>query len=231
MTERSDPLGPPSKLYPINEYALPLPDLEPENVIDTIRIEKLALKPVLQSSVSANFLPKEDKAKGVKTYDAAVQFAVDGRSWPLRLSFDVEFVSAVPCKNGPHPLFFDYAYEEKPVDELLSVRDWGRSNRGSVGTSGVGTTTSSGADGSGVSASSAHTASKQKSGSPNPTKSPSTKAKETGTPAKEEDELDDDTEKVLLVSAFGVSDNEVLARAWCSHWGLSAIIADMERTW
>jgi hypothetical protein len=36
---------------------------------------------------------------------------------------------------------------------------------------------------------------------------------------------------VLVVEAFGVNDNEVLARAWCSHWGLSAIVADVERTW
>jgi hypothetical protein len=45
----------------------------------------------------------------------------------------------------------------------------------------------------------------------------------------EEDENDD--EKVLVVEAFGVRDNEVLARAWCSHWGLSAVVADVRRTW
>lgn len=45
----------------------------------------------------------------------------------------------------------------------------------------------------------------------------------------EEDENDD--EKVLVVEAFGVRDNEVLARAWCSHWGLSAVVADIRRTW
>lgn len=42
---------------------------------------------------------------------------------------------------------------------------------------------------------------------------------------------DEDEEKVLVVEAFGVKDNEVLARAWCSHWGLSAVVADVERTW
>jgi hypothetical protein len=50
-----------------------------------------------------------------------------------------------------------------------------------------------------------------------------------GGPEEEEDENDD--EKVLVVEAFGVRDNEVLARAWCSHWGLSAVVADIERTW
>jgi hypothetical protein len=233
MTERSDPLGPPSRTYPVNEYTLPMPDLIPDNVVDTVRIEKLALKPILESSVSANFLPKEDKEKGVKTFDAAVQFAVDGRSWPLRLSFDVEFVSSVPCKNGPHPLFFDYVFEEKRVDEILSVRDWGRSNRAPAGTASGGAAENSGQDGSGISGSSAQTASKQKPSTPKASAgSPSSQWKEMGSPPKKEiQEADDDSERVLVVSAFGVSDNEVLARAWCSHWGLSAIIADVERTW
>lgn len=35
---------------------------------------------------------------------------------------------------------------------------------------------------------------------------------------------------MLVIEAFGVSDNEVLARAWCAHWALSAVVADMERT-
>jgi hypothetical protein len=48
------------------------------------------------------------------------------------------------------------------------------------------------------------------------------------TGAPEEDENDD--EKVLVVEAFGVRDNEVLARAWCSHWGLNAVVADIRRT-
>jgi len=37
-------------------------------------------------------------------------------------------------------------------------------------------------------------------------------------------------EKVLVIEAFGITDNEVLARAWCSHWALSAVVADMEKT-
>lgn len=44
-------------------------------------------------------------------------------------------------------------------------------------------------------------------------------------------DVEEDEEKVLVVEAFGVKDNEVLARAWCSHWGLSAVVADVERTW
>lgn len=41
----------------------------------------------------------------------------------------------------------------------------------------------------------------------------------------------DDDGQVLVVESFGVADNEVLARAWCSHWGLSAIVADIGKTW
>lgn len=36
--------------------------------------------------------------------------------------------------------------------------------------------------------------------------------------------------KVLVIEAFGVSDNEVFARAWCAHWGLSALVANVQET-
>jgi hypothetical protein len=36
--------------------------------------------------------------------------------------------------------------------------------------------------------------------------------------------------KVLVIEALGVSDNEVFARAWCSHWGHSAVVANMTKT-
>jgi hypothetical protein len=190
MTIRSDPLGPPSSTYPVSEYNLPIPDAE--YVVDTVRIEKLALKPI-SSTTSFN---KEDKDKPL-TYDAAIQFAIDGRSWPLRLSYDVSYVAAYPCSRGPHPLFFDYVYRAVKVDEILTIKDWGGLNGNS---SSIGATSSIGTMGSG------------------PT-------------LNVDDGDDDEREKVLVIEAFGVSDNEVLARAWCSHWGLSAIVADVERTW
>jgi hypothetical protein len=37
-------------------------------------------------------------------------------------------------------------------------------------------------------------------------------------------------EEVLVVEAFGVPDNEVFVRAWCSFWGLPAITADVNKT-
>ncbi|CAL3967056.1 unnamed protein product [Diplocarpon coronariae] len=196
MTERSDCLGPPSDRYPVSEYQLILPENDPYLVVNTIRIEKLALKSVSPSpastSLSRSTSHSRYKDKPV-TYDAAVQFAIDGKSWPLRLSYDVSFISAYPCSRGPHPLFFDYVYKAVKIDELLTVRDWGGLNMNINPGSNRG--------------------------------SPLRAAGEGGADDEEEDE-----ETVLTVEAFGVADNEVLARAWCSHWGLSAIIADIERT-
>ena len=199
ITARSDPLGPPSNNYPVTEYQLPLPEVSPEYIIDTVRIEKLALKPVSSTSVPEN--ANKDKPL---TYDAAVQFAVDGRSWPLRLSYDISFISAHPCGNGPHPLFFDYVYKAVKVDEILTIRDWGGVN-GNVSIGGASSTGARAASGSGA-----------------------------GLPSSSGglgEDVDIEAEKVLAVEAFGVSDNEVLARAWCSHWGLSAVVADVEKTW
>ncbi|KAH7370567.1 hypothetical protein BKA65DRAFT_20175 [Rhexocercosporidium sp. MPI-PUGE-AT-0058] len=207
MTERSDCLGPPSDRYPVSEYQLLLPDNDPYSIVNTIRIEKLALKAInttpITSSPSHSRSSSRDTSKGTNkdpgkplTYDAAVQFAIDGKSWPLRLSYDVSFISAYPCSRGPHPLFFDYVYQAVKIDELLMVRDWGglnmNLNPGSSSTS------------------------------------PSRAGGEGGGGQKPED--GEDEEKVLVVEAFGVKDNEVLARAWCSHWGLSAVVADVERT-
>jgi len=208
MRERSDCLGPPSERYPVSEYQLLLPDHDPYSIVNTIRIEKLALKPINttptptspqhspSSSRDTSREPSKDSGKPL-TYDAAVQFAIDGKSWPLRLSYDVSFISAYPCSRGPHPLFFDYVYQAMKIDELLAVRDWG----------GLNMNINPGSNGS----------------------SPSRAGGESG--GEKKPDVEEDEEKVLLVEAFGVKDNEVLARAWCSHWGLSAVVADVERTW
>ena len=39
-----------------------------------------------------------------------------------------------------------------------------------------------------------------------------------------------EVEEVLIIEAFGVCDNEVFSRAWCSYWGLAAIVADVDKT-
>ncbi|KAL7268906.1 hypothetical protein RUND412_008451 [Rhizina undulata] len=61
-----------------------------------------------------------------------------------------------------------------------------------------------------------------------------------GTGSELDDDYDDDeeddvestheVEEVLVVEAFGVPDNEVFARAWCSFWGLPAVTADVGKT-
>jgi hypothetical protein len=172
MRARSDPLGPPTKLYPVKEFQVVLPVVE--NVPDTIRIEKVILKAVLLN-------PSDEGSKDDQPplFDACIQFAIDGHSWPLRLAFDISFICAFPCRGAPHPLFYDYTYTAVRVDEILAINDWG----GLI--SGLNT-----------------------------------------------DSLNQrDIEKVLVVEAFGIPDNEVLARAYCAHWGLSAVVGNIEKTW
>jgi hypothetical protein len=182
MSVRSDPLGPPSDTYPVDEYQLVLPDTD--DIVDTVRIEKLALKPASTSNTGLKDISM--------VFDACIQFAVGGRSWPLRLSYDVSFICAYPCYNGPHPLFFDYIYKAVKVDEILTIKDWGGLNANTSG--------------SAISSAGARSESK-------------------ATPD------DNEAEKVLVIEAFGVPDNESLARAYCSHWGLSAIIANVDKSW
>lgn len=192
MTIRSDPLGPPSDTYPVAEYQLLLPDAD--DIVDTVRIEKLALKPISPSRGPTPTSSPQSKDRPL-LFDAAIQFAIDGRSWPLRLSYDVSFISAYPCSQGTHPLFFDYIYKAARVDEILTIKDWGNLYRNSN-----------------------PSAASQGGSSPTPAGTNSVTTA-------------DDEEKVLVIESFGVEDNEVLARAWCSHWGLSAVIADVEKTW
>lgn len=168
MGERSEPLGPKADRYPVSEYVLP--KLDENDIVDTVRVEMLGLR------AAATAIPTGETLTTPRIFDATVQFAVDGQSWPLRLMYDVTFLSATPCSEGPHPLFFDYLHTIIRVDEIMSIRDWG------------GLYSEGGA-------------------------------------ASEQDE-----EKVLVVKAFGVRDNEVLARAWCAHWGLGAVVADVRRT-
>jgi hypothetical protein len=193
MEERSAPLGPAAECYPAGEYLLDLPDSE--DIVDTVRIEMLGLR------AAATTVAADEPLTGPRTFDATVQFAIDGVSWPMRLMYDVWFVSAWPCSNGPHPVFFDYVYRRIRVDDITSIRDWGGLY----------------------------------SDQPNKQhRQPQVQnLLPTAAAAADYEDGDEelDPERVLVVEAFGVPDNEVLARAWCSHWGLSAIVADTRRTW
>ncbi|KAM4060583.1 hypothetical protein HRG_001865 [Hirsutella rhossiliensis] len=187
MEERSDPLGPEAEAYPVGDYELAEPQTESGFVVDAVRMELLGFKPVMATGTTSTTTmdTTATASSAVAAYDATIQFAIDGLSWPLRLMYDVDFVAAWPCSHGPHPLFFDYVFRTVRVDEVVRVRDWGRGGGRGPWTNGN---------------------------------------------ARAADDEDVDDEEVLVVEAFGVRDNEALARAWCSHWGLSAVVADVDRT-
>lgn len=220
MTECSDPLGPPTEVFPVKEYELTAPDVD--DYVDTVRIELLTLLPCVEKQADP----------GPKWFDAALQFAIDGASWPLRLTYDVQFVSAWPCSQGPHPLFFDYTYQVVKADEIIEIRDWAglygqKNNMSQNGIRFVGSASSNHhnhhhddeTDSSGSGEGSSKAAARRAT-------TPNGHGNGNGF-------IDDDydRDKVLVVEAFGVPDNEVLARAWCAHWGLSAVVADISKTW
>lgn len=199
MSERCDPLGPAAEVYPVKEYELLTPDSD--DVVDTVRIEMLSLKPLADA---------QEAEPG--WFDASIQFAISGVSWPLRLNYDVWFIHAWPCSDGPHPLFFDYVHTIVRVDEVVEIKDWVRSPSLALNGSGSlkersGLSTPVGGSGS------------------NSQQQPQQQSR------KHTPQEDDDAEKVLVIEAFGVKDNEVLARAWCSYWGLNAVVADISKTW
>ena len=39
-----------------------------------------------------------------------------------------------------------------------------------------------------------------------------------------------EVEEVLVIEAYGVNDNAVFSRAWCSYWGLAAVTGDVDTT-
>ncbi|KAL5089709.1 hypothetical protein Trisim1_005107 [Trichoderma cf. simile WF8] len=190
MSTRSDALGPRADAYPVREYKLPELD-NARYMVDAVRMELLSFKPV-------NATGRENNTAIPRLFDAQAQFAIDGVSWPLRLMYDVSFISAWPCSEGPHPLFYDYVYQLVKADEIVKIRNWGGLY---------------GADG-------------QNSGPSSTASSPPPAADAANAVV----DRDVDDEKVLVVDAVGVRDNEVLARAWCAHWGLSAVVADVHKT-
>ncbi|OCK79596.1 hypothetical protein K432DRAFT_63001 [Lepidopterella palustris CBS 459.81] len=194
---RTNPLGPEETSYPIEDYELPMPDLE--DVTDVIRMEKLSFAPTKDQPSSSRM-----GAGAPLTFDAAIIFACGGESWPMRLRYDVDFVTAFPCHQGPHMLFYDFAYKAVKVDDgLVDIHDWSRQS---------GCTNSSRPSSSIL--------------------SPSTmKSTALTTTNKSSNELAHmQVKKVLAIEALGVSDNEVFARAWCAHWGHSAIVANIKET-
>ncbi|KAF7948125.1 uncharacterized protein EAE97_003536 [Botrytis byssoidea] len=216
MRVRSDPLGPPDPsdpVYPVNEFVLPMLDLV-SPPIDNIRIEKLAFEVAKPNQQLDGGSPKRSSEIGKRppTYDACVVFARRGKSHWLRLAHDVSFITAYPCSISPHPLFFDYVYKIARMNQLLDIHNW----------AGVG--------GDNLNED------LQLGWAPEP--------EELGVEGSWEDNYDRkgakwsfkelmegvDKDTVLVIEAWGVEDNECMARAWCSHWGLNAVVAVVGKT-
>lgn len=217
MTEHSDPLGTDRAPYFVDEYDLVSPDTD--DVLDLVRIELLSMKPCTD---------RQDDP-GPRWYDAAIQFAIDGKSWPLRLTYDVSFISAWPCSQGPHPLYDDYTYLAVKADEVIAIRDWaglyGGRSRVDLKTYGSVPEGIDDRDTDSDSSGSAGEGSSKRHGSPTDARK---RATSNGKMSKYKKSKNED---ILVIQAFGVPDNEVLARAWCAHWGLSAVMADISKTW
>jgi hypothetical protein len=95
MDDRTNPLGTIEDSYPIDDYDIPMPDTE--DVTDLIRMEKLRFVPIKERPEGAR------NASGPPlVFDAAISFACGGQSWPMKLRYDVSFINAFPCHQGPH---------------------------------------------------------------------------------------------------------------------------------
>lgn len=95
MEIRTNPLGPTETSYPIDDYEVPMPDVD--EVTDLIRIEKLSFMPTREQPSSTRQVPGAPLV-----FDAAIYFACGGESWPMKLRYDVDFINAFPCHQGPH---------------------------------------------------------------------------------------------------------------------------------
>lgn len=208
MAERTGPLGPPGPTYPIDDYEVPMPDTE--DVTDLIRIEKLSFAPLKEQPSST-----KQMHGAPLVFDTAIYFACGGESWALKLKYDVDFINAFPCHQGPHGkfgwqshqfefrlilvvLFYDYEYKAIKIDDaLVDIHDWGKQS-GRI--------------------------SRPNSSRSSPTKKALAL---TNAPVKSAHEQ---VTKVLVIEALGVSDNEVFARAWCANYGHSAIVANIKET-
>ncbi|KAF1938175.1 hypothetical protein EJ02DRAFT_355070 [Clathrospora elynae] len=191
MGERTNPLGSEDTSYPVDDYEVPMPDTE--DVTDLIRMEKLSFVPVKEQPSSVRKVPGAPMV-----FDAAIFFACGGESWPMKLRYDVDFINAFPCHQGPHVLFYDFAYKAIKIDDgLVDIHDW------------------------------AH----QSGRIPRPTSSRSSPGKKALALMDEQRKsAHEQVTNVLVIEALGVSDNEVFARAWCAHHGLSAVVANVKET-
>ncbi|KIV98447.1 uncharacterized protein PV09_09735 [Verruconis gallopava] len=228
MHERTAPLGPDADKYPVGDYDLIVPNT---NVVeDIIRIQKLSFNPRIPNNPNRVVSQSCDECRsGSKVFDAAIVFAFAEKSLPIRLRYNVDFVMAFPCAYGPHPLYHEYKHRIIRVDDgLAELTNWPARN--------------------GLSRTSAR-ASRSRKVSPTvegddandrllvsradmalslnqPEPRIGDDSSSTSTPSDENGLV----REVLVIEAFGVSDNEVFARAWCAQYGVGAVIANVRET-
>ncbi|QDS76947.1 hypothetical protein FKW77_005075 [Venturia effusa] len=253
MKRRTSTLGPETEHeeYPVSEYDLLVPRLDDVN--DIIRIEKLSFNPVCPVGDRGTDFPSV--SHGAETFDAAIVFAFAGSSLPIKLRYNVDFIYAFPCIGGPHPLYHGYRHKIVRVDEgLQKLKGWAHPktrNRGS-GSRSRDPFRSQPTSPRLYSQSAEHGLEERLAieegflGEPrtmaltlrqqNRDRSRSLPRSRSGSPftAMESHAPVHSTsglngkkypEEVLVIEAFGVSDNEVFARAWCAQWGRSAVVA------
>lgn len=209
MAQRTLPLGPDAVDYPVTDYDILIPEMD--EIADVIRVEKLCFEPIREQKTGTG---------GPLTFDASIVFAFSrysepSKSYPLELRYDVDFVSAFPCHGGPHVLFWDYAYRCVKVDDgLTEITDWALRNQRKL-----------------------KQASPERVPSPTNTSYLSREDEDEKIVQSESMALTaapkpafEGLEEVLAIEALGVSDNEVFARAWCAHWGVSAVVARVGET-
>jgi hypothetical protein len=184
MAARSSPLGPIDDAYPVADYEVVAPDFD--EMADEIRLQRLRLYPGLDRASSAS-----SSRTSPITYEAAITFAVEeGLSYRLQLRYNVDFISAFPCHEGPHVLFYDYSYQAIKVGpDLRALHNWADEN-----------------------------------------KPPRREVLQERTLTDRMPPAARHLNKILVIEALGVSDNELFARAWCANWGVSAIVADISQT-
>lgn len=241
MAARSDPLGsrPTDGSYAVAEFEEWLPysyysggsDDAAYPPIDIIRVEKLALHEA-PNGTSPFFNPKT--GRGARLYDATLIFAIAGESHHVRLRYNVSFVSAFPCRGGPHPLSWDYKFLVASTEDGLDtahVQSWLRRNNAAIAAAAAGTPAETRLISRSTPASprrprprSSSTSSSRASGA-----SHRHYSDESPRPAAENG-LSGELEEVLIVEAYGVSDNEVYARSWCAYRGLDALVANVKET-
>ena len=178
------------------------------------------------------------------TFNASITFAIRHRSWKVNLKYNTPFIAAYPCSGGPHVLYNKYYYRTVKVDCLVEIENWGPR-----------TAPSPSVDSSTGSQSQHRRRRRNGSRHPNQQQSDDGETDSSISDSAFGDSPDDDfddgdrsesvpssggddahlllcnhLDKVLVVEAFGVHDNEVFARAWCSFWGVSAIMADLRKT-